>query len=162
MSQVCLPTVLTLSVKAAGLSLTVLTLSWTARLCSSNLNIVGNSQVCLPTVLTLTLIARFTFLTHVVSLLARAAKRRAAPLLRMVKVAALFVYKISRVYMRSAYQKSETYWLLGPFPWGGVDHRTVAQLSRAVKPRTALRKKAAQYVQERRTVLGICGNKLKC
>ena len=44
----------------------------------------------------------------------------------------------------------------------GVDHRTVAQLSRAVKPRTVPRKKAAQYVQERRTVLGNCGNKLKC
>ena len=73
---------------------------------------------------------------------------------------------MSRVYMRSAYQKSETYWLLDPLTLfltlGGVDHRTVAQLSRAVKPRTALRKKAAQYVQERRTVLGICGNKLKC
>ena len=36
-------------------------------------------------------------------------------------------------------------WTLRP------SRQTVAQLSRAVKPRTAPRKKAAQYVQERRT-----------
>ena len=82
----------------------------------------------------------------------------------MITLEVYYCVYFSRGYRDDSYQKSEVF--LDPLTLfltlGGVDHRTVAQLSRAVKPRTALRKKAAQYVQERRTVLGICGNKLKC
>ena len=72
---------------------------------------------------------------------------------------------VSRGYRDNIDPKSEVF--LDPLTLfltlgGVVDHRTVAQLSRTVKPRTAPRKKAAQYGQERRTVLGNCGNKLKC
>ena len=55
---------------------------------------------------------------------------------------------MSRVYMRSAYQKSETYWLLGPlpFPWGGGCRPTAGSDHRAGPPRSTC-SSAAQHVQ---------------